>query len=105
MSSIGFTGTELLKNIKKRTYTSKAELVRECGYQEVDYYGVEKINYSKLRLKIFLTGLLIIIFSELSLRFVDNSIYNNLIIILIPVILCLFLYYYFLYKFKMRKVL
>ena len=46
MSSIGFTGTELLKNIKKRTYTSKAELVRECGYQEVDYYGVEKINYS-----------------------------------------------------------
>jgi len=47
MSSIGFTGTELLKNIKKRTYTSKAELVRECGYQEVDYYGVEKINYSK----------------------------------------------------------
>ena len=47
MSSIGFTGTELLKNIKKRTYTSKAELVRECGYQEVDYLGVEKINYSK----------------------------------------------------------
>ena len=47
MSSTGFTGTELLKNIKKRTYTSKAELVRECGYQEVDYYGVEKINYSK----------------------------------------------------------
>ena len=47
MRSIGLTGTELLKNIKKRTYTSKAELVRECGYQEVDYYGVEKINYSK----------------------------------------------------------
>ena len=43
MSSIGFTGTELLKNIKKRTYTSKAELVRECGYQELDYYGEEKI--------------------------------------------------------------
>lgn len=47
MSSIGFTGPELLKSIKKRTYRSKAELVRECGYQELDYYGEEKINYSR----------------------------------------------------------
>ena len=67
-------------------------------------HSKEKINYSKLRLKIFLIGLFIIIFSELSLRFVDNSFYINLIIILIPVILCLFLYYYFLHKFKMRKI-
>ena len=68
-------------------------------------HSKEKINYSKFRLKIFLIGLLIIIFSELSLRFVNNSIYNNLILILIPVSMCIFLYYYFLNKFKMKKVL
>mgnify|MGYP001315223407 CR=1 FL=1 len=68
-------------------------------------HSKEKINYSKFRLKIFLIGLLIIIFSELSLRFVNNSLYNNLILILIPVIMCIFLYYYFLNKFKMKKVL
>ena len=65
----------------------------------------EKINYSKHRIKIFLVGLLVIIFSELTLRFVDNSFNNNLIIILIPIILCLFLYNYFLFKFKLRNIL
>ena len=65
----------------------------------------EKINYSKHRIKIFLLGLLVIIFSELTLRFVDNSFNNNLIIILIPIILCLFLYNYFLFKFKLMNIL
>ena len=56
-------------------------------------------------LVIFLIGLLVIIFSELTLRFVNTSFYNNLMIILIPVILSLFLYYYFLLKFKITKAL
>ena len=65
-------------------------------------HSKEKINYSKQRLKIFLIGLLVIIFSELTLRFVNDSLNNNLIIILIPIILCLFLYNYFLLKFRIK---
>ncbi len=67
-------------------------------------HSKEKINYSKYRLKIFLIGLLVIIFSELTLRFVNNSINNNLIIILIPLILCLFLYNYFLLKLRIKRI-
>ena len=65
-------------------------------------HSKEKINYSNQRLKIFLIGLLAIIFSELTLRFVNDSFNNNLIIILIPIILCLFLYNYFLLKFRIK---
>ena len=67
-------------------------------------HSKEKINYSKYRLKIFLIGLLVIIFSELTLRFVNNSLNNNLIIIFIPIILCLFLYNYFLIKLRKKKI-
>tara|TARA_Y100000591_G_scaffold149218_1_gene128186 strand:+ start:18 stop:1148 length:1131 start_codon:yes stop_codon:yes gene_type:complete len=67
-------------------------------------HSKEKINYSKHRLKIFLIGLLVIIFSELTLRFVNHSFNNNLIIIIIPIILCLFLYYYFLIKLREKKI-
>ena len=66
-------------------------------------HSKEKINYSKYRLKIFLIGLLVIIFSELTLRFVNNSLNNNLIIIFIPIILCLFLYNYFLIKLRKKN--
>ena len=65
-------------------------------------HSKEKINYSNYRFKIFLIGLLAIIFSELTLRFVNDSFNNNLIIILIPIILCLFLYNYFLLKFRIK---
>ena len=65
-------------------------------------HSKEKINYSNYRFKIFLIGILAIIFSELTLRFVNDSFNNNLIIILIPIILCLFLYNYFLLKFRIK---
>ena len=68
-------------------------------------HSKEKINYSKHRIKIFIIGLLVIIFSELTLRFVNNSFNNNLVITLIPIILCIFLYNYFLFKFKISKIL
>ena len=68
-------------------------------------HSKEKVNYSKHRIKIFVIGLLVIIFSELTLRFVNNSFNNNLVITLIPIILCIFLYNYFLFKFKVRKIL
>ena len=44
----------------------------------------ENSNYTMYRLKIFLIGFITIILSELSLRFVEKSILNNLIIFLIP---------------------
>ena len=63
----------------------------------------EKVNYSKYRLLIFLFGFLIIIFSESTLRFIDNSFYNNFLLSLIPVIITIFLYLYFFIKFNFRK--
>ncbi len=65
----------------------------------------EKINYSKSRIIIFLFGLTVMIFSESTLRFVNVSFKNNLIIIFIPIILSIILYYYFLSKLKFNKKL
>ncbi|MBD1142885.1 LptF/LptG family permease [Pelagibacterales bacterium SAG-MED35] len=44
----------------------------------------EKSNYIKLKLIIFLFGLFVIIFSETTLRFVENNLSDNIKLILIP---------------------
>ena len=44
----------------------------------------ENSNYSKLKILIFLFGLFIIIFSETSLRFIDNNLPDNIKLLLIP---------------------
>ena len=66
-------------------------------------HSKEKINYSKYRIIIFLLGFFLIVFSESTLRFITNSFYNNLAIILIPIIALLSLYFYFLLKFNFKK--
>ena len=70
-------------------------------------HSKEKINYSKYRFTIFLISFFLIVFSESTLKFVDKSIYNNLLIGLIPIIIILFLYIYIIsklsYKKKLRK--
>ena len=65
----------------------------------------ENSNYTMYRLKIFLIGFITIILSELSLRFVEKNILNNLIIFLIPIILiiCLYIIFYFKLNFKETK--
>ncbi len=63
----------------------------------------EKINYTKYRFSNFLLGFLIIIFSESTLRFINKSLENNLILISIPIILIIMFYFYFLNKFKFKK--
>ena len=66
-------------------------------------HSKEKINYTKYRIIVFLLGFFIIVFSESTLRFITNSFYNNLAIILIPIIALLSLYFYFLLKFNFKK--
>ena len=64
----------------------------------------EKINFSKFRFITFLIGFFIIIFSESTLRFIDDSIKFNVFIILIPVIFIIMFYFYFLIKLKTKFV-
>ena len=70
-------------------------------------HSKEKINYSRYRLIVFLIGFFLIIFSESTLKFVDKSLYNNLLIGLIPIIIILVLYIYIIsqlnYKKKLKK--
>jgi len=70
-------------------------------------HSKEKINYSRYRLMIFLIGFFLIIFSESTLKFIDKSFYNNLLIGFIPIITILFLYIYIIsqlnYKKKLKK--
>ena len=65
----------------------------------------ENSNYTMYRLKIFFIGFITIILSEFSLRFVEKSILNNLIIFLIPIIIiiCLYITFYFKLNFKETK--
>ena len=64
----------------------------------------EKINFSKFRFITFLIGFFIIIFSESTLRFIDDSIKFNICIVLIPVIFIIMFYFYFLIKLKTKFV-
>ncbi len=53
----------------------------------------EKSNYTKFKILIFLFGLFVIIFSETTLRFVENNFFDNIKLILIPFFLTLVIYF------------
>jgi len=59
--------------------------------------------YSKLKLITFVTGVLIIIISETSLRFVQDDIMKNLKIIILPIIIFTITYINFYLKFKLKQ--
>ena len=61
----------------------------------------ENINYLKFRLVIFLIGVLIIIISEMTLRFVNDNLINNLGLLFIPFALIAILYSIFTYKYNL----
>jgi len=66
----------------------------------------EKINFSKYRASIFILGLLTIIFSETTLRFISDNYLLNLNMIIIPILIFLIIYL-FVYnelKFKTKKM-
>ncbi len=54
----------------------------------------ENINYLKQRIYIFLLGIMIIIFSETTLRFISKDLFENIKIIIIPIILIIFFILY-----------
>ena len=62
----------------------------------------ENSGYLKLRILIFIMGILTIILSETSLRFTKNEILNNLPIIIIPLIFYLSSYFILLSKFSIN---
>ena len=63
----------------------------------------EKKNYSKLKIIIFLTGIITIILSECIIRFLSIEYFKNLLIFLTPIIFFLFLYLTFLIKLKFKS--
>ena len=63
----------------------------------------ENIRYLRYRFFIFLFGLSMIILSESSMGFIDNSFIKIIFLISIPVILILFIYSILLYKLRLGK--
>ena len=58
----------------------------------------EKVNYTKYRIYIFLSGLFLIIFSETTLRFITESLFYNLNMIAIPISIFIIVYFSILMK-------
>jgi len=65
----------------------------------------ENVNYTKLKIFIFLMGIIAIILSETSLRFVEDNIVENLKIIFLPFIFFLIFYSYLYIKFSNHQQL
>lgn len=63
-------------------------------------HSKEKVNYSNLRIFVFLIGFFTIIFSESTLKFVNSSYSNIIFTFLIPIIFSLILYVYLILKLK-----
>ena len=66
-------------------------------------YSKESINYSRYRLVMFLIGLLTIIFSETTLKFVQNTFVFNVKLMIIPLIILTILYLLILIKTQKTK--
>ena len=63
----------------------------------------ENINYFNYRIFIFLFGLLLIISSEMSLRFIKNNVFENIKIFIIPMILIILIYLTIYFKLNSYK--
>ena len=65
-------------------------------------FSKENLNYSKYRIIIFLFGLIFLIFSETTLKFIENTFFGNIKMILLPLLFFIFLYGPVLHKLKLR---
>ncbi len=61
----------------------------------------ENTNYSNLKIFTFFLGVTIIIFSEITIRFISDSLFDNFIILTFPILIILSLYLLFIKKFKL----
>ena len=66
----------------------------------------ENSNYSKLKLLTFLTGVMTIIFSETTIRFISFELIKNSLLLVFPFLIFVFLYLLFFFKltFKFKKI-
>jgi len=64
----------------------------------------ENTNYPRYRILIFLIGLSTIIISEMTIRLINENIYNNIKFFLIPFILIISLYFMYFLKFRSIKI-
>ncbi len=67
----------------------------------------ENIKYNRLRLYTFLLGLIIIIFSETTIRLISNVTIQNIGLIITPLIILFIFYFYLFYNFKpkLKKII
>ena len=63
----------------------------------------ERINYNKFRTIIFLLGFFLIVFSETTIRFINESILNNALISLIPIVITIMMYIKMYLKFNLKS--
>lgn len=63
----------------------------------------EEMMYQKYKIIVFLLGLSTIITSETSLSYIEGSLYKNIYLIILPIIILISLYLYFLNKFILIK--
>ncbi len=63
----------------------------------------ENKHYKKYKINIFVIGILIIIISESSLKFIQPNFYGNIKFILLPIILIFFSYIYLISKLRIKK--
>ena len=62
----------------------------------------ENINYLKFRIIIFIIGINAIIFSEITLKFIQEIFYKNIFIIFLPLLLFILLYIFFIQKLNFK---
>ena len=62
----------------------------------------ESLNFNKVRIFTFLIGLLAIVFSETTIRLVSNKIFQNISLVVIPLLFILLIYFFLFYKFKLN---
>ena len=65
----------------------------------------ENINYLKFRIIVFIFGINAIIFSEITLKFIQEIFYKNIFIIFLPLLLFILLYLFFIQKLNFKTSL
>ena len=62
----------------------------------------ESLKYNKIRIFTFLIGLSVIIFSETTIRLISNKIFQNIGLVITPLLCILLIYFFLFYKFKLN---